>query len=161
MLQSQWSGATYFFCSRQTSPDTELLLYKRMTVVKLNVTKEEPRLKVIFFGMSGRKNQSVYKYKNNNAILLIQYVSWYNFRLENCKKYFTLIASNSIWGHSTTRWTKSYPILTTHPSSSGHLCTFYIIPAICLRDQEWTFYWPPTTSSCPRSYWMTPTYPLS
>jgi hypothetical protein len=51
-------------------------------------------------------------------------------------------------GHSTTTWTKFYPILTTYPpwvDSCWQLLTFYMIPTLCSRDQHeflLTSYWP-------------------
>ena len=67
-------------------------------------------------------------------------------------------------GHSTTMWTKVYPILTT--PSIGQLWTFYISTILLrnslthtLYEKAWTFCWLPSTlstSSCPHSYWMTP-----
>ena len=62
-------------------------------------------------------------------------------------------------GHSTTTWTKFWPILTTLPPPSpqvdkqGH---FIIYPLS--SNPQWHFCWPllPPPSSCPRSYWMPP-----
>ena len=46
---------------------------------------------------------------------------------------------SSLLGHSTTTWTKSYPILTTYP----HRVDNCELPTLCLHDQTWTLYWPP------------------
>ena len=43
-------------------------------------------------------------------------------------------------GHSTTMWTKVYPILTT--PSIGQLWTFYILASLCSCEKAWTFFWP-------------------
>ena len=81
---------------------------------------------------------------------------------------FPLICATD-WGHTSTTWTKFYPISTTYPprvDNCGHLkfrtvgrstnlgvpvlfggiicilgMTTLILPTICSRDQEWTFYW--------------------
>ena len=78
-------------------------------------------------------------------------------------------------GHSTTTWTKFWPILTP-PPSSGQAWTFYIPPSpfprgqkvdksppplrgqflYLERGQKQTFLDPLPPSSCPRSYWMPP-----
>ena len=47
--------------------------------------------------------------------------------------------SNMGRGHSKTTWTKFCPISTTYPPSIVD-----ILNIISLRDQAWTFYWPPT-----------------
>ena len=61
----------------------------------------------------------------------------------------------SIKGHSTTMWTKFYPMLIPLPLE---WTIVDILPDTCplSSDQASTFYWPPTF--CPRSYWMTPYY---
>jgi hypothetical protein len=58
---------------------------------------------------------------------------------------------NTTRGHSTTAWTKFYPISTPSPL----VWTFYMIPTLFHATKQ-TFYWPPPPSSNPRSYWMTP-----
>jgi hypothetical protein len=61
-------------------------------------------------------------------------------------------------GHSTTMWTKVYPVLTT--PSNGQLWTFYMLPSsyyhpfIYVKKRGLSLGHLPT--SCPRSYWMTP-----
>ena len=60
-------------------------------------------------------------------------------------------------GHSTTMWTRFYPILTPLPprvDRNGHFT--YYLPFVTWPF--WTFYWPPTPSTCPRSYWMPPKF---
>ena len=49
-------------------------------------------------------------------------------------------------------WTKIYPILTTFPISGGQLRTFYITLLFFVHVPKHGL----STSSCPRSYWMTP-----
>ena len=43
---------------------------------------------------------------------------------------------NLLWGHSTTTWTKFYPILTPSPSS-GQTWTFYILSNYPLSHNPW------------------------
>ena len=57
-------------------------------------------------------------------------------------------------GHSTTTWTKSYPVL-THPTPLQKW-TFYILSTLCHVTPRGLSTEPPSPSSCPRSYWMTP-----
>ena len=49
-----------------------------------------------------------------------------------------------------------FPNFDDLPPSNGEFWTFYI-PGPLLSSVDFLLYWPPTyTSSCPRSYWMTP-----
>ena len=60
-------------------------------------------------------------------------------------------------GHSITTWTKFTQFLPP-PPSSGEKWKFYVLFTFChvAPLTLWTFYWLPTPSSCPHSYWMTP-----
>ena len=67
-------------------------------------------------------------------------------------------------GHSTTMWTKFYPILTTYPYSSGWLWIFWILTLITSLSVD--FYSQPTylpllviiVCECPFFYFITPAY---
>ena len=61
-----------------------------------------------------------------------------------------------IMGHSTTTWIQFYPILT--PPTPLEWTEMDILHSInpLSRGPLWTFCWPSTPSSCPRSYWMPP-----
>ena len=68
---------------------------------------------------------------------------------------------SSLLGHSTTTWTKSYPILTPSYTGKSTPLEWTIVDILhdtypLSYDQAWTFYWPLPPSPCPRSYWMTP-----
>ena len=72
---------------------------------------------------------------------------------ENHKRYKTeiLVFKVHIWGHSTTMWTKFYPISTTpRVENCGHF-TYYLPFVYETKDGLI-----PPPHSCPRSYWMTP-----
>ena len=58
--------------------------------------------------------------------------------------------------HSATMWTKSYPILTTHPSRVENCGNFmYFLPFQRAKHGVSTDHYLPTSSGW-RSYWMTP-----
>ena len=66
--------------------------------------------------------------------------------------------------HSTTTWTKFYPVLTTYPPQEDNCgnFTYFLVPTLSSRDHAWTLYQGfILTSSCPRSYWMTPNMVLA
>ena len=67
-----------------------------------------------------------------------------------------------LWGHSSTTWIKSYPILTPYPhrvDNCGHF-TYYLpfdhVTKSGLSTNHLLVLPSTSLSSCPRSYWMTP-----
>ena len=70
----------------------------------------------------------------------------------------TQVSSRPLWfyirGHSTTMWTKFYPILTTYPPQVAQ-GTVYIPPTFGSWGQTWSFYYHLPTSFLTLSYWMT------
>ena len=59
-------------------------------------------------------------------------------------------------GHSTTTWTKFYPMLTHSPHKNGHFTNYLPFFRVTHSGPTVDFHWPPPSFSCPRSYWMTP-----
>ena len=65
--------------------------------------------------------------------------------------------------HPTTTWSKYYPILTTYPPQEDY-CGNFTYYLTFVHVTRVAFYWPShhlSTSSCPRSYWMTPNMVLA